>query len=1430
MSDTALTIGADPAAVEVMLARWEAYVRAQDWAALLAATSAAQPPALRLPAALWQSRVLRLQQQGEAANEVLRAAAKEAFSASAAQLAEFAEELAQCAWYEEAAALTQRLQEAGLPQADFLWATLWREREDWSRCEAALQRLAGHGEYWAQLAAIQQAWVWLRQERLSLATSKLQAWADTRQPVLQKLVARLELLRGQHTAAAARLQAVAKAQPHDWEWPPLLAAALTPSLAETEPQRVLDLYAQGLRRQPRQAEALTNRARLLDALGRSDEARADQAAALAIKPWLDAPILYSVQRALHQQDFVLAHRQLTAARKHCDTPRRAAAALDLLRLQPLGAALSPQAKQKNALAAAETALRQFPGSLPLLRSAGAVLQHFRQFDRAAQCYARALELFPDDWATRNNLALLYRDRGDLEEAIATWRQGNLADVDDTVRLNYAHCLLERGDRQAAREIFTAVLENAPQQAAALRGMAEVAYAAGEDDEAWAYAKRAVEVAPGQSLAWRTAAGIAARRQGAAAASSLLEQGLAHAIPALPLRQALFQRWRGSLPVAELQARVAGWCRAEPTEVEHWLMAADAAYDALNFAECERHLQQAQTVDASVGGLALVRFYLGRTRDGAARRVAEQLVRDDPDTMRHWGLLAEVLYRQGRIAEALEAVDQGLKREPRRLSLVRLKVGFLLAREDFSSAIACAQALVATEPLPAHLALLVEALQRAQQSGEAVVVLQTALAAQPGNRRLRLMLSAAQQRNGQPDTALQTLASLYADEPANLEVVRRYIRALAGERRLDDAVQVARRLLTQGENQPDLQAAVAALLTEQGLTAEADLVVAQGVAAHPQHFDLWKQRLAIARRAEDAEAERAAWLALMDRFAPRRWIPGGIVALIRLGLTDALERGLNVWRQQEPGSMAPWWAAVEAAKEMKRYDLALQLLGKIESKRGPQARIYGERAALLQDQWRLSDAIAEVRRAIELEPESVQYREQLFNILVKAGDFDELEEVMARLQLLLGDRRYGQYRNFFFNINCHPTWDAAQVWRFYKDWYERAVLPGLAPHKPWSNSAEPQRRLRIGYISPDFRRHAVAYFSEPLLVEHDREQFEIFAYAHLDGGVRDSYTERFKSYVHHWIETTHLSDDELERRIREDGIDILIDLAGHTANNRLTVMLKRPAPVQASWIWGAGQTTGLPQVDYLLTDAVNIPPAHEPYIAEKVLRMSHAGMPFIPAHDVLEPAPLPCLTNGFVTFGVLARPVRTNRQTIALWARVLHRLPNALLRFDHVPYGEADVQERMIAAFAEHGIGRERLQFLNTRPHWHVYQEIDIQLDPFPAGSATTASEGLYMERLVITLQSRPPMGLMPDGQVKALGLDVVCSASTEDEYVEKAVALASDIPRLAELSDGLRARMRASWLMDYSAYGREAARLYRQMWQQWCADQQARGTKKDMQA
>ena len=1362
----------------------------------------------RLTAGLWQVRSLRALERGGQANDILVQLANSPFEASVSEVAELAEELVQANYHDLSEQIAARLLVAGAKaQGSYISAILLREREEWSAAENTLQELETAESPWPALARIQRAWVLLRQGRGRAAFIELGPLAVEQHLGVQKLLARIEIQTSQFSKAEQRLLDVSKRQPLDWEWPGLLGVAKA-NLPGPNAADIRRLYDTALARQPRQPDVLVNRARIALAFGELESARIDTDDALACKPWYDPPVLVWTEYAVARKVYVEARRSLNAARKNIDTPRRAAAALDLDRMDTN---FSRSLLERRAQALSD----QFLQDSNAQRSAGAAMQQIGKHDQAALFYEKALRLAPEDFGTLNNLALLYRERGDIDEAIANWRLC-LDDANATVLVNFAIALSEHGDRGEARSHMEELLKREPNNAAAHRVLADIAHHAGEDVTALFHAESALRLDAQNHLSWITLERIKARQLGEQAALTVLGQALGVVSTPLPIHQAMFSRWRKVLRPEALLERVSLWCTKFPSQHEYWLMASDAAHDANRFDECERCLLEVRRINFSEGGRALVRFYITRDREEAAHNQAKQLVKDDPDLMSHWGMLAEVQYRQDLPEEALKTLGAALKRQPGRLSLVRQKVGILLAMERFMDAVAEATTAVEADPKPFAIALLMEALGRARMHSEAVAITRERLKHSPQNQMLRQTYARALERAGDLPAAISEFADLHKNQPGNLLIAEQYVRVLVSMDRFEEAINTLRNMIRMIGSSPDLTVSVAGLMQEHGALNEARFELQLVWQEHPDSLPVAMQMVNLERRCGQTDTERTVWQGVIERFPVRNWISRITPHIQRLGLDKAVEAALNKWRVAEPDSPAPWWHAFYVAKELKRYAIALSLLDQIEKRTGPSSQTHSYRADLFQELWRIGDALREIRAAIDLRPNEFSYRQKLFDILVKSGDFDEIDPLLARMEKLLGDRRYAYYKNLFFNVNCHPTWSAEHLWHFYRDWYERAVKPLLPAFKPHDNLPNPNRRLRVGYLSPDFRRHAVAYFSEPLLIGHERNEFELFAYAHLEPGQEDQYTARFKSYVHHWVEIAGMSDMELERRIRNDKIDILVDLAGHTTNNRLGLMTRRPAPLQVSWIWGAGQTTGLPQINAFMADLESVPSEHNEYMAERVLRMGRAGLPFKPADDMPEPVPLPCSRNNYITFGVLARPLRTNRRTVAVWAQILQAVPLSVIRFDHSPYVEQDVQTRMVELFAEHGVHASRLQFHNTRPHWLAYHAIDILLDPFPAGSATTASESLFMERVVVTLRDRPVMGRITHGQLSAVDLQTTCSAGSEDEYVDFAVALAQNQSWLIDISTGLRERTRASWLTDYDGLGQEVSRLYRGMWTEWC--------------
>ena len=336
---------------------------------------------------------------------------------------------------------------------------------------------------------------------------------------------------------------------------------------------------------------------------------------------------------------------------------------------------------------------------------------------------------------------------------------------------------------------------------------------------------------------------------------------------------------------------------------------------------------------------------------------------------------------------------------------------------------------------------------------------------------------------------------------------------------------------------------------------------------------------------------------------------------------------------------------------------------------------------------------------------------------------------------------------------------------------------------------PGRRLRLGYVSPDFRQHAVALFAEPLLAAHDRTQVELFCYAEVT--VEDDTTARFRQLADHWRPTSAISDDAMAAMIRQDRIDVLIDLAGHTAANRLLVFARKPAPVQIEYILGHGYTSGMSAMDAFLADDILAPPGADALFSERLVRLRRIPLAYRPPDDMPPVAPLLAAATGVVTFGYFGRPERLNDNVVAVWSRILAALPDSRLVLNSRSFAEAAFREVFARRFATHGIGGDRLVMVATVPQprtWAAYGAIDIALDPFPHNGGTTTVEALWQGVPVVTLAGRPTVGRFGAAILHAAGLD---DWVTEDvkAYVVRAVTAASDLPALAALRAGLRARL-----------------------------------------
>ncbi len=413
-------------------------------------------------------------------------------------------------------------------------------------------------------------------------------------------------------------------------------------------------------------------------------------------------------------------------------------------------------------------------------------------------------------------------------------------------------------------------------------------------------------------------------------------------------------------------------------------------------------------------------------------------------------------------------------------------------------------------------------------------------------------------------------------------------------------------------------------------------------------------------------------------------------------------------------------------------------------------------------------------------------------------------------------------NLALFMNYSPDSDAASVAREYRRW---AKKHGRSPVKPpvFTNSRNPDRRLRVGYLSPAFREHPVGFFIDSFLGRHDQSAVESYCYAHI--GKPDGVTERLRSYAHHWRWTRGCSDNEIQQMIQQDQIDILVVAANHTAGHQMAMVSQKPAPIQVSWLEGPPVTTGLTAMDYVITDRFQSPPGQDDQLfTESVYRMPDGYVCYQPPADAPEVAPLPALKNRHITFGCFNALSKINATVIQLWAQVLHRVPGSRLLMKTWPFKDELVRDRYLFLFAEHGIERSRIDLEQAVPRTKLLaaytDRVDISLDPFPYSGGVTTLEALWMGVPVVTLNPAHHAVRHSVSHLSNMGLQELI-ADTEADYVERVVELCADIDRLTSLRASLRSRMSASPVCDADKFVRNLEHAYRQMWHHWCENRVA---------
>jgi protein O-GlcNAc transferase len=555
---------------------------------------------------------------------------------------------------------------------------------------------------------------------------------------------------------------------------------------------------------------------------------------------------------------------------------------------------------------------------------------------------------------------------------------------------------------------------------------------------------------------------------------------------------------------------------------------------------------------------------------------------------------------------------------------------------------------------------------------------------------------------------------------------------------------------------------------------------QALALNPDYAEVYSSLgnvLQAKGRLEEATGLYARALALKPEYAGACLNLGtALQASGKLGPAEVLYRRALALK---PEHAEAWSNLGVVLKLQGKLDGAVECLERAISLKPGFAEAYSNLGAALQDQGRVVEAAFTYRRALAMRADFAVAHQGLLFCLSHSGTVG-LEELVAE--------------------HCR-----------FAERFEAPVRPMWPQHQ---NSCDAERPLRIGFVSGDFRVHAMSSFIEPVLA-HLAKQAGLTLHAYSTRAQEDDLTKRLRGHVPNWHRIFALSDEALAAKIQEDEIDILVDLTGHTSPSRMLAFARKPAPVQCGWIGYLG-TSGLACMDYYFGDRYFLPPGEfDGYFTEKIVRLPVVA-PFAASEEAPDVRALPALANGFVTFGSFSRRSKLSREVIALWSELLRAVPNARMLLAGMPRESGN--ESLRNWFESEGIAAERLQFhplCGGQEYFGLHHQVDMCLDPFPFTGATTTCNGLWMGVPTLTLMGQTVAGRLGPALLQHAGLDAFVAQSAQD-FVDKGIRWAEDLEALAELRAGMRERFLASPMGRPDAFAQSLAGAFRQMWLSWC--------------
>ncbi|WP_316187567.1 MULTISPECIES: tetratricopeptide repeat protein [unclassified Bradyrhizobium] len=703
--------------------------------------------------------------------------------------------------------------------------------------------------------------------------------------------------------------------------------------------------------------------------------------------------------------------------------------------------------------------------------------------------------------------------------------------------------------------------------------------------------------------------------------------------------------------------------------------------------------------------------------------------------------------------------------------------------------------------------------RAGRHADAQAICGQALALVPDHFDALHLLGASALDSGRLDLAEQALTRAVAVEPRNAEALANLGLVLASLKRYEEARAVQERAVA-------LKPVFATAWTGLGNTLMNMRLFDQAIAAHdraiaikPDYADAYCNRgmaQLLLQRNEDADQSFDRALGLSPRHM-QAMFGKGLVSVNLRHLDQALA-AFNAALALKPGAAAVIAQRGRLYVQMARFDeaevdfeAALAIDPRLEA-----ALLGKAHVGVLTD--RIAPAMLACKRVLETNTSSEVALLWLGACFARQGDVAAAIQHFDRALEIKPDFEDAILKKIFA-LDFDPNADVAAHQAVRRQWWER-----IGVHLPQRQLAaldrDPDRRITVGYVSSDFRSHSAALAFLPVLRHHDQAAFKVICYS--CSPLADSVTDQCKAAAGVWVDAWQLSDDELADRIQADHVDILVDLSGHSAGNRLTLFARKPAPIQVT-AWGYATGTGLPTIDYFFADPVTVPQAVRPLFAEQVYDLP-ALITTEPLPDA-QPTPLPMVQNGYVTFGVFNRVDKISDQVLGVWSALMRALPDARIVVKNGALDDSFLRDGLIARFVAHGTAEQRLTCLgSSMRHEHIaaFARIDISLDPFPQNGGVSTWESLQAGVPVVAKLGNNSASRFGGAIVKAVGLhDWV--AEDDDGYIAIALKHAADPVALAQLRAGLPARVASSPAGNVMAYTRKVEEGYRTFWRRHCA-------------